>query len=222
MERAARHVLLLAAVLSLAAPAAAAIQFGKTFFGDGTYYGSTDGGGNCAINNPLPSIYAGMTPVAINNPQYDGSCGACLIVRGTGAGSGANPISTKPFRAFVSDRCPECQFGDLDLASNGDGRWKVKWEYVPCPRAGRISYKFEGSNPWYVKIQPRGMATPAKKVVVGGVPATFTQDNFWVATKGTGFPATVKVQVTTVGGAYYEDAVTGKSGVVPGGLPKRG
>ncbi len=29
-------------------------------------------------------------------------------------------------------RCPECAFGDIDINSRGDGRWKVEWYAVPC------------------------------------------------------------------------------------------
>ncbi len=29
-------------------------------------------------------------------------------------------------------RCPECAFGDIDMNSRGDGRWKVEWYAVPC------------------------------------------------------------------------------------------
>jgi hypothetical protein len=28
--------------------------------------------------------------------------------------------------------CPECQHGDIDLGLNGDGRWRIRWEFVSC------------------------------------------------------------------------------------------
>jgi expansin (peptidoglycan-binding protein) len=207
------------ALLSLACGAAALDLYGQ-YTGEGTFYGESSGG-NCVLRDPVPGVYAGMTPVAMNAPQYAGACGACLVVRGSGEGSGGTPI-TGEFTAFVADKCPECKFGDIDLAKSGDGRWKVSWQVVPCPGAGTISYKFEGSNNNYIKIQPRGMATPASKVVVGGVGARFTDDNFYVADNGAGFGDPVLVETWTTGGAYYRDNVSGKSGVVSGSGPSGG
>jgi expansin len=191
------------------------IQFGKTYIGEGTYYGESSNG-NCALRDPVPSIYKGMIPIAINAAQYSGSCGACLIVQGNGKGSGSNPIKGK-FRAFVADKCPECKLGDIDLAKSGDGRWQVSWKFVPCPGGGSISYKFEGSNSYYIKVQPRGTSTPPTKVVVHGIAATFTDDNFWIVqSTGGPFPDIVKIVVTTANGEVHRDSVRGKSGVVHG------
>ena len=54
-------------------------------------------------------------------------------MHGTGTGAGENPISTAPFMASVCNVCPECNYGDLDFADSADGRWDIKWHYVPCP-----------------------------------------------------------------------------------------
>lgn len=46
--------------------------------------------------------------------------------------------------------------GALDLAENGDGRWKIEIQAIQCPVGnGKIEYKFQGSNPWYLKLQIR-------------------------------------------------------------------
>jgi hypothetical protein len=202
---------------ALLASLAVAVDFNVPYAGDGTYYGSGGwAGGNCVLRDPVPAIYAGRTPLAMNAAQYAGACGACVVVRGSGQGSGGSPI-TGEIQGYVADKCPECAFGCVDLAADGDGRWKITFEFVPCPTAGGgVSYKFEGSNNNYIKVQPRGMATPPSKVTVGGVSARSTDDNFWVADNGAGFGDTVLIQTWTVGGAYYEDKVTGKSGVVNG------
>lgn len=42
--------------------------YGETFNGDATYYGFTTRG-NCAIREPIPDMYDGMIPVALNAPQ---------------------------------------------------------------------------------------------------------------------------------------------------------
>ena len=52
---------------------------------------------------------------------------------------------------------PQCA-GALDQASPGDGRWTILWTPVQCPvgvgrTASPFFYSFQGSNPWYLKLQ---------------------------------------------------------------------
>lgn len=187
---------------------------GRWFSGDGTYYGAggTEGG-NCAIRSPRPAWMSDYIPVAINNAQYPRSCGACLEISGSGVGLGANPIRGK-YMAVVVDRCPECKHGDIDLSMNGDGRWKIKWRVVPCEKKGKIEFQFEGSNPFYRKIQPRNTRSPPVKVIVDGVHAKKSQDNHWIAQKGGGFKRRYKVQVWTITGEYYSATLNKYKGVV--------
>jgi len=35
--------------------------------------------------------------------------------------------------ALVTNRCPECLFGSIDQAIDGNGRWQVQWFATPCP-----------------------------------------------------------------------------------------
>ncbi len=51
-----------------------------------------------------------------------------------------------------------CRTGALDQASPGDGRWTILWTPVQCPvgvgrAASPFFYSFQGSNPWYLKLQ---------------------------------------------------------------------
>lgn len=104
----------------------------------GTYYGVQNpmGSGQCSFasynlnNGPAP----GALPVAINAAQWAGAalCGLCVRFRGTGAGTGVTPISSAWQAGFICDQCPECLSGDLDLQSNGDGRWAIEWEAQQC------------------------------------------------------------------------------------------
>ncbi len=175
--------------------------------GDGTYYGlGGEQTGNCAMRAPRPPWMAQRVPVAVSGQIYEGMCGACVIFYGEGKGAGANPIRGWG-HGVVVDKCPECKPGDLDLSRIGDGRWHIKWRVVPCPGpgAGGLGYLFEGSNRFYRKLQPRNLMSPAYKVRIDGVPARFTDDNFWVAQKyGGGFSHTYKVQIWTILGHYYE------------------
>lgn len=188
-----RYVLLSAAVLSAALPAVVAgpYPYGRDdiFHGEATFFdiGDNVGGGNCALRGTLPKVYDGLIPVALNNDQYGDSllCGACIEGVASGEGSGTTPL-VGTFNAFVTDRCPECSFGDLDFGMDGDGRWEISWRFVKCPVKGRNdpSFIFEGSNEWYWKIQARGTKTPVKKLWVNGVKAERTQDNFFVISQG--------------------------------------
>nr|BAK20041.1 hypothetical protein [Gracilariopsis andersonii] len=190
-------MLFLTLLLPIAVTALSPGDYRRTFFGDGTYYGYTTRG-NCAIRSPLPGMYSGMVPVAINNAQYEESksCGACLLVTGYGQGSGANPV-VGTFKAYVHDRCPECKYGDIDLSKSGDGRWKVQWRFIPCPGEW-VFFLFEGSNRFYLKLQPRGLKTPVTYFSVNGQQGTKTQDNFYILQNGGGFRYPLTVQMRTV------------------------
>lgn len=53
--------------------------------------------------------------VAMNAPQYGRSepCGMCIAYRGTGRGSGADPVPVARLQyALVTDLCPECAHGE--------------------------------------------------------------------------------------------------------------
>ena len=126
-------LLLSAAALALSSsPASAAISVGQSFAGEATYYGAgNDNRGACG-GNGKPTGPGGITTVAINSQQWEGgnNCGICIEGRGTGVGAGGNPVGK--FFAAVNNLCPECKYGDVDFAMNGDGRWKVEWKRVDC------------------------------------------------------------------------------------------
>jgi len=119
-----------------------------TYSGDATTYSYT-GGGACT-RDPIPD---GTLVGAINAPQFYGSilCGAYLSVNG--------PVGTT--QVLIVDLCPSCASGDLDLdtaafqAITGatDGRYPITWQLVSPPLIGPIGYRFQGSNPYYVKVQ---------------------------------------------------------------------
>ena len=61
------NVIFLAAMALLPLTASAGDAYDKKYSGDGTVYGKlATGSGNCAIKSPLPSMYSGMIPVALN------------------------------------------------------------------------------------------------------------------------------------------------------------
>ena len=102
------------------------------FEGDGTYYGQ--GGAGQAGSCMLPRSFNGiLNTVAINAEQYDNGamCGKCVVVRGEGIGLGTKPI-IGPIYATIDNLCPECKYGDIDLGLEGDGRFRINWDFISC------------------------------------------------------------------------------------------
>jgi expansin (peptidoglycan-binding protein) len=139
---------------------------------------------------------------AINAAQFEGSarCGECLEVTGV-AGTAV---------VKVVENCGDCAEGDLELAPqaalavNGalSGREPVTWRRVACPVDGTLRFQFQGSNPFYLKIQARdhryGIASMAYQQGDDFLPMLRTADNFFTA--NTTVPAglvTVRVQATS-------------------------
>uniref|UniRef100_A0A2C9KME2 Expansin-like EG45 domain-containing protein n=1 Tax=Biomphalaria glabrata TaxID=6526 RepID=A0A2C9KME2_BIOGL len=158
----------------------------------GTYYGQNSGGGACQYAGPLPR--AATDPkiwalVAINRPQFLDSltCGICLKI------------------AFC--------LGSVDFALKGDGRWSISMQAVQCPVGGStIQYAFQGSNPWYIKLQIRNARIPITKALVrrnnNWVTMQRSQDGFWILSDGQPMPdGPIGVRLTAANGYVMEDSI---------------
>jgi len=97
-----------------------------------TFYGAggNGGAGACMLQRGFNGV--GLT-VAINGPMWDNAqnCGKCIKLTGTGYGIGTTPV-IGPIYATIDNVCPECSYGDIDLGLDGDGRWKMNWDFVDC------------------------------------------------------------------------------------------
>ena len=127
--------------------------------GKATYY-DADGSGNCSF----PAVSAPLV-AAMNEQEYGMAdyCGACVKVEG--------PKGSVLVR--ITDRCPECPKGHLDLsreafAKIGDpvqGVIPISWQVVSCPEIGPIQYHYkDGSSQWWTAIQVRNHRLPLKQV----------------------------------------------------------
>ncbi|CAM9727514.1 unnamed protein product [Hapterophycus canaliculatus] len=181
-------------------------QYGTEYSGDATYYGYTIEG-NCAYGDDIPAMYSGMIPIALNAGQYGDSlmCGACVEGTASGNGAGSNPIPST-FKGFITDKCPECSWGDLDFSMSGDGRWDIEWKFVACP-GETISFRFEGSNNYYWKLQPRGTKRPVESMTINGKDASRTDDNHFVLDDPS-LGGTQTVVTTTVDGVSQTSQVS--------------
>ncbi|OQS03326.1 carbohydrate-binding protein [Thraustotheca clavata] len=143
------------------------ICYVHAFTGDVTAYSYDWQGGNCKFTSLWGNFdSAGKTHfAAINKPQWDDkmNCGLCASVRCTSAEcSGGQPIIVQ-----ITDQCPECLFGSLDLSiqgfreltGNDPARYKIEWDFIECPNTfvnGAVEYYVDsGSNNNYIAIQPR-------------------------------------------------------------------
>jgi len=174
--------------------------------GQGTYYGYKSGGA-CTLDtlttaNNLPSWVA--QSVAITQVQWFGSstCGMCISLTPlTGT-----PITT-PLVVFVNDLCPSCPtIGSLDFGQTVGGVWPISWIAVPCPVTTPISYFFQGSNAYYIKIQVRWTPLPVDSISVNGLTTTRTTDNFFVFSFGSPV-TTLSVKTTLIDGQTYTENV---------------
>lgn len=175
--------------------------------GQSTSY-AYSGGGACTPD-PLPD---GVLHTAINAADYHGSlmCGAYLRVTG----------SKGTFTAIVTDLCPECPRGNLDftqpsliaLEGTFDGRHPVSWRLLSPPLSGPVRYRFQGSNPWYIKVQLRNHRNPIFRVELRRPDGSYlalnrTEDNFFTSA-GTAFLGPVEritLRVTDIFGNQLID-----------------
>lgn len=184
-----------------------------TFTGEGTFYGAT-GEGNCGFDASPDNLMV----AAMNHVEYAGSaaCGAFVAVSGP---KGAVTVR-------ITDQCPECKSGDLDLSASAfariadpiAGRVPIKWQLVPGDVSGPVTYRYkEGSSRWWVAIQVRNHRWPITSLEIR--PAGSAD---WIAVRREDYnyfvyPTAIatgplQVRITAVGGATLMDTLPEPAG----------
>lgn len=184
---------------------APALTFGQTHSGTATYYRAT-GKGNCSFD-----VSKDLLVAAINTRDYANAaiCGAYIAVSGA-----AGTVMVR-----ITDRCPGCKQGGLDLsreafariAAPTDGRVPVTWQIVAGPVSGPIAYHYmEGTSRYWTAIQPRNHRWPVTSLEIKPEGATEwirverRAYNYFVHPKP--IPAgPLRVRVTAMTGAILED-----------------
>ena len=173
-----------------------------TYTGEGTFYGAT-GQGNCSYDASPDNLMI----AAMNHSDYAGSaaCGEFVAVTG--------PKGKVTVR--ITDQCPECQPGDIDLSEQAfakiadpvAGRVPISWYVVAGDVTGPVAYRYkEGSTRWWTAIQVRNHRLPITKLEILPNGATTwinvdrTDYNYFV------YPTAIaagplQVRVTALGGA---------------------
>jgi expansin (peptidoglycan-binding protein) len=198
----------LAAVLGLAAcgadpacaaPSHAAAAGHVAVAGKATFYDSA-GMGNCMFEAPGDRLF-----VALGNAAYDAAaaCGGYLDVTG--------PKGT--VRVKVTDRCPECQPGHIDLSREAftriadpvRGIVPVTYRQVTDPPAKNLTFRVkEGASQYWFAVRVDNHGNPLRSVEAkapgGSWRQTVRQDyNYWLVESGLG-PGPYAVRVTDVRG----------------------
>lgn len=195
-----------------------------TSYGTGNdYQGACSYGANFANTVDLPWRTGTDLTLALNNDQFGGSaaCGLCVMYRGLGSGLGTVPIPTDQWTfGLVTNICPECAHGSLDLANDGNGRWKGEWFAVPCNVGDtRLTYSIVVSSYYWFSMVVSNTRVPvanvSAKIGDSWIPLQRGTNNQWAYYNSAGpwednFP--MGVRVTSVTGETIDDAVPSKTG----------
>jgi expansin (peptidoglycan-binding protein) len=202
-----------------AAPACAAvITAGAQTSGEATHYELAAGGmGNCSY----PSPPAGQLYVALPPSEYGGSaaCGSYLQVTGPDGS----------VTAEVTDQCPECQAGHIDLSEQAfakiaplsAGLVPVTYHTIADPPLpGPLSMLVKtGSSAYYLALLPISNGNPLASVAVrqgsgGWQQLARTTYGYWLASSGAG-PGPFTVRLTdSLGHQATVNGITISPGVV--------
>jgi|Laugresu1bdmlbdd_1035124.scaffolds.fasta_scaffold00137_26 expansin (peptidoglycan-binding protein) len=128
----------------------------EIFTGDATAYGGGNTWGFCGFKEKS-FLYSNKIEVALNSVQWNNSlnCGRCVNIYYEN-----NP----PIKALISDKCPECKYGDLDLflesysiiIKKNPGREKIQWNFITCDEFidGKIRFRIDYINYYWLSINP--------------------------------------------------------------------
>jgi expansin (peptidoglycan-binding protein) len=158
-----------------------------------TFYGS-DGSGACSYDRSSDVMTAAM-----NHTDYEGSkaCGAYVLVR---AASGTT-ITVR-----ITNECPECQVGQLDLSAEAfavlsapsAGRIPISWQLVSPNLSGGLSVRYKGgSSQYWCGIQVLNHRNPIARLEVqaGGSWQQLARAdyNYFLSPSGTGCGGSLRV-----------------------------
>ena len=174
-----------------AAPPSTAKHKGKA-----TFYDLAGTQGNCSTKPPADDLY-----VALGKTEYSGAtaCGSYLDVTGPKG----------KVRVKVTDQCPECATGHLDLSRTAfrkigaevSGIIPITYKAVVNPAVPgpmTVTVK-DGTSQWWLAVLIDNHGNQLKTVTVNGK-ATHREDyNYWIVDGGAG-PGPFNIKVTNVQG----------------------
>lgn len=182
-----------------AAPPAAGAGLVAAVSGKATFYDSA-GMGNCMFEAPADRLF-----VALGNAAYDdaAACGGYLDVTGPKG----------KVRVKVTDRCPECQPGHIDLSREAftriadpvRGIVPITYRPVTGPAVGALTFRIkEGASRYWFAVRVDNHGNPLRSVEAKAPGGTWRQTvrqdyNYWLVDSGLG-PGPYAVRITDVRG----------------------
>mmetsp|Transcript_9078 Transcript_9078/g.13573 ORF Transcript_9078/g.13573 Transcript_9078/m.13573 type:complete len:286 (-) Transcript_9078:36-893(-) len=173
--------------------------------GDGTYYGGIGGkwGPGTCHQTYKPDGYWG---IALNSAQYGGGwvCGSCIkgcIYYRSG--------NKKCFKGIINNKCGTCGWGDLDFGLEGEGKYRIGWDYIDCPDRYPIMSTGKNDSRYWAAIKIEGNG-PQNYVVVNGKPAK-RENGMWSVRDSEGrLGCGAKVEVGFASGKKITTCMSGK------------
>ncbi|OQR97507.1 hypothetical protein ACHHYP_10896 [Achlya hypogyna] len=181
--------------------------------------GSPPGDGNCNLMDWLPMSSKGYH-VAINNEQWGLGmhCGRCVQIKCVDKACSSFP----PAIAQITDRCPGCPYGDLDMAlpvfkavtGQSTGRLQVSWTFVDCPVDGGIKVCAKsGSSQWWLALQATNTVNGVQAMNINdGTSALLGGTAYYFLAKNSGALSSTRVTLTSFSG----DTITTTVGLAAG------
>ncbi|RLN20738.1 hypothetical protein BBJ28_00001034 [Nothophytophthora sp. Chile5] len=208
-------------IRTLTALAAVASISAEHFEGDGTAYTLSEvSSGNCNFMSAIsvaPTNYA-----ALNQVQWDdlANCGRCAEVSCIDE---ACVDQTATSIVQILDRCPECNYGDLDLSptvfktitGSDPSRLKIRWQFVDCPNPGNVEICVKsGSGPFWMAVQPTNTVVGVETVTINGRGTTMLNGAYYFLLESSSPVdlAAARIVITSVNG----DKISGTYSLMPG------
>jgi expansin (peptidoglycan-binding protein) len=156
------------------------LSYQINYQGDATTYGGQIYGGACGFKSIWTQKNMNFKyGVAMNSRQYNNSlsCGTCVNIK----------YKNRNINAIVTDICPECKFGDLDLFTETyneviqeePGRKQINWEFITCPdiiSKDSIQLRIDEINYYWLSIQPENFKCQISSLFI-------YQNNNWIEMK---------------------------------------
>lgn len=156
------------------------LSYQINYQGIATTYGGQIYGGSCGFKSIWTQKNMNFKyGLAMNSRQYNNSlsCGTCVNIQ----------YKNRNINAIVTDICPECQFGDLDLFTETynsliqeePGRKNINWEFIPCPDSiteGPIQLRIDEINYYWLSVQPENFKCQISSLFI-------FQNNNWINMK---------------------------------------
>lgn len=172
-----------------------------------TYY-NDDNITACGFNSDQ---FSELAQVSISSFDWGNSlaCGTCLLINGTGIGSGDTPFAGS-YQAIVTNVCDVCEKGVFSLHGEGDGKWEIEYSLVPC-KNGPIKYKLSNSNDYYIRLQIINTPYTISELYIENKLCVRTPDNFWIQLGSTKYVYPLHIKFKTTDGTEYNGLIYNKT-----------